>query len=581
MEARPELAAILDIYANEICSKPPNGKILSIKTNNATIRALLETLFYDTLDIEENMYGWARSLCKYGDFALFLDQHPDNGILNATRIPVTSFQRIEGINPHSPTDVMYRISPQAVQAGGGLPATYLGVATAANNDLGAVGGYSMSSINSLFRDRADATGGITLQDWQVIHFRSQGNDMFLPYGTSILDPIRRTWRLLYMMEDLMLVYRAYRASDRRVFYVDTKGVPAEEEAAYVERAINSFKREPIQIPETVGGLDYRMNPMSVTDDYVVNVKGQDTATRIETLPANGNAMQLEDILYIQKQIFTAVSVPLSYLPDVGPEGGGTDAGRNLSQVNIQFARRIEKYQTILERQIHKIATIHLLYFGFEPKDFIDDLEIKFAHPSSASQDAYLNTISKRADIASSLLNIDGLVSTNWVRKEIMGWDQGIISDIRRSKIEDLKEQKDIESRKGGGEDSDGGGLGFESVLSKGIGDAIYEIDDLVDDKNSYPKVSKNAKWGSIGIPNENREIEIEPVTEFPLAGDEGDWELDLDEDFVNLSKIQNKPLKIVPSFEQPKAKKQIIKRTRGERAPIEPVIDLADSLKRK
>ena len=39
------------------------------------------------------------------------------------------------------------------------------------------------------------------------HFRLLGDDRKLPYGTSVLDKVRRTWRQLLLAEDAMLVYR--------------------------------------------------------------------------------------------------------------------------------------------------------------------------------------------------------------------------------------------------------------------------------------------------------------------------------------------------------------------------------------
>ena len=43
-------------------------------------KELLETLFYDTLNINFNLVMWTRNLCKYGDFFLFIDvyQHGCN-----------------------------------------------------------------------------------------------------------------------------------------------------------------------------------------------------------------------------------------------------------------------------------------------------------------------------------------------------------------------------------------------------------------------------------------------------------------------------------------------------------------------
>ena len=36
------------------------------------IQNILSNLFYDILNIEFNLWPWARNMCKYGDFFLYL-----------------------------------------------------------------------------------------------------------------------------------------------------------------------------------------------------------------------------------------------------------------------------------------------------------------------------------------------------------------------------------------------------------------------------------------------------------------------------------------------------------------------------
>ena len=83
MESTPEIASALDIYAEETCAPDAYGRSLHIYSENRKIKELLETLFYDTLNIDFNLVMWVRNLCKYGDFFLFNDISPEYGIINA------------------------------------------------------------------------------------------------------------------------------------------------------------------------------------------------------------------------------------------------------------------------------------------------------------------------------------------------------------------------------------------------------------------------------------------------------------------------------------------------------------------
>ena len=151
MESLAEIAASLDIFADETCSKNEYGQLLSIESPNPKIKESLEELFYDTLNIEFNAWSWIRNLCKYGDQFLMVDHHPDYGVINALPMPVNEVEREEGYDEENPTAYRYRWITQ---------------------------------------------GNKPMENWQVIHFRLLGNDAFLPYGASMIEPARRVWRQL-------------------------------------------------------------------------------------------------------------------------------------------------------------------------------------------------------------------------------------------------------------------------------------------------------------------------------------------------------------------------------------------------
>ena len=64
--------SVLDIYADESTTKNEDGNVIKIDCDDENIKAVIENLFYDILNVEFNLYMWVRSLCKYGDFYLFL-----------------------------------------------------------------------------------------------------------------------------------------------------------------------------------------------------------------------------------------------------------------------------------------------------------------------------------------------------------------------------------------------------------------------------------------------------------------------------------------------------------------------------
>jgi len=427
MEATPEIASALDIYAEETVSQDEKGQVLHIHSENRRIKELLETLFTDTLNIEFNLPMWTRNLCKYGDFFLFNDIHPNYGVINAYPIPISEMEREEGYDPKDPMAVRFRWITR---------------------------------------------GNQILENWQISHFRLLGNDAFLPYGSSVLESARRIWRQLILMEDAMLVYRIVRAPERRVFYIDVGNVPPEEIANVMEQAQTSLKRNRVT-DKANGKMDLRYNPLAVDEDYFIPVRGGETGTKIDSLAGGSNAAAIEDVQYIQKKLFAALKIPKAYLgydEEIG-------AKATLAQEDIRFSRTIARIQKVIISELNKIAMIHLYSHGYEGEDLLD-FTLKLSNPSTIAQQQKLELISSRFDIAGKAP--EGIVDRRWVRKNIMGLSDEDIDNIKEGRKKDKQEDAELEAQPGPeGAGGVGGGAGAEAGAAAALTAGVERSGEIV------------------------------------------------------------------------------------------------------
>ena len=421
MESTPEIASALDIYAEETVAPDAYGRSLHIYSENRKIKELLETLFYDTLNIDFNLVMWVRNLCKYGDFFLFNDVSPEYGVINAYPISITEMEREEGFDPDDPSAVRFRWITQGNQA---------------------------------------------LENWQVSHFRLLGNDAFLPYGSSVLESARRIWRQLILIEDAMLVYRVIRAPERRVFYIDVGNVPPEDVPNYLEQAKTSLKRNQVVSKQT-GNVDLRYNPMSVDEDYFIPVRGGDSGTKIDTLAGGQNTSAIEDVEYIQKKLFASLKIPKAYLgydEEIGSKA-------TLAQEDIRFSRTIIRIQKTVLAELNKLAMIHLYAHGFADEDLLE-FELQLSNPSSIAQQQKLELINTKFSIAGAAP--EGMVSKTWIRKNVMGFTRDEIEQINVEMMQEKIKDAEIEAAEapggGGGGDDAGGGD------DEGGGDDLFAAD---------------------------------------------------------------------------------------------------------
>jgi len=408
MEYTPEIASAMDIYADEMTVSSQLQPLIGIDCPNEEIKELLHSLFYTTLNIEFNLYGWCRSMCKYGDYFLYVDIDEHIGIKSVIGLPPMEVERLEGEDKDNPNYVQFQWN----------------------------------------------SGGLTFENWQVAHFRILGNDKYAPYGTSVLEASRRIWRQLQLLEDAMMAYRIVRSPERRIFYIDVGGVPEKEVEQHMQRIVTQMKRNQV-VDESTGRVDLRYNPMSVDEDYFIPIRGNTGGTRIETLAGGTYTGDIDDVKYLRDKLFSALKIPAAYLTQA--ESVSEDK-TTLAQKDIRFARTIHRLQRNIISELEKIAVIHLYTLGYTGKDLIS-FKIHLNSPSKISELQELEHWRTKFEIAGSAT--EGYFSRRWVGKNVFGLSDEEILRNQREMFYDRKLDSMLETVGAavGGGDLAGGGAG--------------------------------------------------------------------------------------------------------------------------
>ena len=398
MEFTPEISAALDIYSEESTTQSEKGDTLTIFSDSDRIKNILVDLFENKLDINTNLVMWARGVCKYGDNFVYLKIDPEKGIVGCQQLPNIEIERLEG-------------------------------AAAKNN--GQILDKKMPSRELRFTWK---NKDMEFQAWEIAHFRLLGDDRKLPYGTSMLDKVRRIWKQLLLAEDAMLIYRTSRAPERRVFKVFVGNMDDKDIEPYVQRVANKFKREQIADPKN-GQVDMRYNQMAVDQDYFIPVRDPSQNSPIETLPGAQNLGEIADIEYIQKKMLAALRIPKAFLGFEEVVGDG----KNLALMDIRFARTINKIQKSLIQELNKVALIHLYLLGME--DELNNFQLSLTNPSTQSDllkiESWKEKVTLYKDATSDQSQMGILpVSHTWAKKNILGMsDAEVLLDLQQQRLE--------------------------------------------------------------------------------------------------------------------------------------------------
>jgi hypothetical protein len=396
MEYTPEISAALDIYAEESTTPDKDGHILQIYSESKRIKSVLADLFNNRLDINTNLPMWTRNTCKFGDNFVYLKLDPEKGIVGCQQLPNIQIERLEKGMRFQPDKYSQEMENDALK-------------------------FTWKEKNMEFNV------------WEMAHFRILGDDRKLPYGTSMLEKARRIWKQLLLSEDAMLIYRVSRAPERRVFKVFVGNMDDKDVDAYVQRVASKFKRDQISDPAT-GNVDMRYNQLAVDQDFFIPVRDPAATNPIETLPGGTNLAEIADIEYIQKKLVTALRIPKAYL---GFEEAVGD-GKNLSLLDIRFARTINRIQKCMIAELNKIAIIHLFLLGFE--DELTNFTLGLSNPSKQSDllgiEVWKEKITLYKDAVAEIPNTVAPVSASWAKKHILGFsDEEIRLDIQQQRIE--------------------------------------------------------------------------------------------------------------------------------------------------
>ena len=404
MDTDAIVASALDIIADECTLKNDMGEVLQIRSSDDDIQKILYNLFYDVLNIEFNLWSWVRQMCKYGDFFLKLEIAEKFGVYNV--IPYTAYhiQRRENFDMENPSKVQFLYSPDGYYTGGS-------------------GYYSTPNTKP-------TENQIVFDNYEMAHFRLLTDVNYLPYGRSYLEPARRLFKQYVLMEDAMLIHRIARAPEKRIFYVNVGNIPPQEVEAFMQKTINTMKKTPL-MDEKTGEYNQKYNMQNLLEDFYIPVRGNDTATKIETtkgLEYNG----IEDVAYLRDKLFAALKVPKAFM---GYEKDLTGKA-TLAAEDIRFARTIDRIQRILISELYKIALVHLYTQGYDGES-LTNFELKLTSPSIIAEQEKIALLKEKVDLAAQMIETK-LVPTDWIYDNIFQFSQDQFEEYRDLIVQDQK-----------------------------------------------------------------------------------------------------------------------------------------------
>jgi hypothetical protein len=402
MDTDPILATTLDVLADEATLKNDQGDMISIRSSDENIQRVLSNLFYDVLNVEFNLWSWIRNMCKYGDFFLKLEIAEEFGVYRVIPYTVYNMIRKENTDPDNPSKVIFELDPDG---------------------LSAMNDQSYSPNPKKKRT-------LEFDNYEIAHFRLISDTHYLPYGRSYIEPARKVYKQLTLMEDAMLIHRIMRAPEKRMFYINVGQIAPNEVEGFMQKTINQMKKTPYVDPKT-GQYNLSFNIQNMMEDFYIPVRGGDTSTRIDTtkgMEYDGTA----DIEYLRSKLFAALKVPKAYFGfEEDLQGKAT-----LAAEDIRFARTVERIQRIVESELTKIALVHLYTQGFTGES-LTNFDLTLTTPSIVFEQEKVALMKEKIDLAAQMQDTK-LFSSDYIYDKIFNLSEDTYMEQRELIREDSK-----------------------------------------------------------------------------------------------------------------------------------------------
>ena len=136
------------------------------------------------------------------------------------------------------------------------------------------------------------------------------------------------------------------------------------------------------VDTTAGQQSYndRLSNLGMSEDLLCAVWGDVNQLKVEKLGGDVDIKWLTDVDKLEQQLCTALAIPQPLLG-----GSGFDNGGSLEQMDIRFARNVNRIQRSLIQGITRLCQIHLSYLGLDPSTELFQLHMHDVSDAAAKE----------------------------------------------------------------------------------------------------------------------------------------------------------------------------------------------------
>lgn len=147
------------------------------------------------------------------------------------------------------------------------------------------------------------------------------------------------------LENMLVPFRYNRSVSRRMFNIDVADLPPKKAKELMDKIRSEFKYKKTFDTET-GTINNMQSTQPLVEDYWMSNRSGSRGTTVDTIDEKGALMDLTDIIYNTKKLFTSLKIPSNRNP-YADDNGGSFSYDNTETTNeeMSYYLHVDKLRT--------------------------------------------------------------------------------------------------------------------------------------------------------------------------------------------------------------------------------------------
>lgn len=458
MAADSDVAAIIKVYAEEVCETSDNGHVVWAESDDPKVSMFVNYLL-NVLNVDKKIYNWAYNLIKYGDVYLRLyreseyqdilfDTDKIKKVYGARNVLNENLNEDINLNIHSPSDpysyyvemvsdpsTMFELTKLGTTFG------YIETPYDENNNIN-ISNYLTSTIdssnNSIYNYRMKSNDINIYQADDFVHACLEDNSSRYPEnvelfnydndlktssnssayavhrGKSMLYDSYKVWREKTLLEQVILLNRVTKSSVVRTVQVEVGNMGKTQAQNTLRKVKELFEQKSAINTNKSFGEYANMGPVE-NNIYLTTHNGQGAIT-VGTVGGDVDVKNLADLDNWTNKFYGSFGIPKQYFSQTD-DGAGFNGGTALSITSSVFAKGVKRIQNSLIQAINDLINLILVNKGCI--SYLNNFVIKMKTPITQEEINYRESLSNRITAISNMQSLFSNVEDKARQLEIL------------------------------------------------------------------------------------------------------------------------------------------------------------------